>query len=111
MPRAKYEADGGTIHAIRLRDVTVGVGGPEPAGAVNSPVKVKVSKSKREFGIRPRGVIIGLEVGTAPNIFTRYAFIPILTLASFTGTNFQLNSSITYKGGTWTVVSRQGEDY
>lgn len=111
MPKAKYESDLGSIHLIRLRDVTVGVGGAEPTGAIDSPIIVKVSKSKREVGIRPRGVTIGLEVGTAPNTFVRYAFIPILTTAAYTGANFQLGSPITYKGGTWEVVSRSPEDY
>lgn len=111
MPKAKYESDLGTVHVIRLRDVTVGVGGAEPTGAVTSPIIVKTSKSKREVGIRPRGVVIGIDVGTAPNTFVRYAFIPVLTKAAYDGANFQLGSPITYKAGTWEVISRSPEDY
>lgn len=107
----KYEADDGTIHAIRLRPETVAIAGAAPGGAVDSSIKVKVTKSNREFGIRPRSITISQTKGTDPDTFKVYATIPILTEAAFAAAPAQLGAEVTYDGDTWTVVSRNAEDY
>jgi hypothetical protein len=109
--RTKYESDEATIHAIRLSPEKAALAGTAPVAAVNSPIKTKISKSNREYGIRPRGVIIAREFGTAPDTFQKYAFIPKLTEADFGATAAQLNETVTYDGASWTIVSRIAEDY
>jgi len=109
--RTKYESDQGTVHAIRLSAKKVLIAGTPPAAAVDSPIKVKVSKSNREFGIRPRGITIAKEVGTAPDLFQKYAFIPILTEAAFGATSNQLNQAVSYDGDNWQIISRAAEDF
>lgn len=108
----KYESNTGTIHGISLSAVTAAVtGNPPPAGAVDSPINAKISKSEREYGIRPRGVRIFLLVGTSPNQFKRYAFIPILTPTTAGQAAFQKGQTISYKGDNWTIATVVPEDY
>ncbi len=109
--RTKYEADDDTIHAIRLSPAKNLIAGQAPAGAVNSAIKVKVSKSKREFGISPRGVTIAREFGTDPDVFQKYVFIPVLTEEIFDGAAYQLNATLQYEGEAWQIVARNPEDY
>lgn len=109
--RAKYESDRGTIHSIRLQPATLAVAGAQPAGAVDSDIKAKVTKTNREFGLRPRGVTIAITRGEGEETFTETAFIPVLTIAGFATAGFQLNAAIQYGGEAWTVVGRKAEDY
>lgn len=109
--RTKYQADDGTVHALRLSQAKSVIAGAAPAGAVNSSVKAKVSKSNREFGIRPRGVTIAMEVGADPDTFQKYAFIPILTETVYESAAYQLNANLTYDGDVWQIISRVAEDY
>lgn len=103
----KYEADNGDIHPIRLNTATAGAAGAAPSGAVSNPVKCKVSKTNREFGLRPRGLLLSRDVGTAPNNFKKYRFLPILTATQFQ----QPESTYNIGGTTWTFVSKVPEDY
>jgi hypothetical protein len=111
--RTKYESDSGQIHAIRLSPAVAQAAGNIPADAVNSNIRVKVSKGNREYGIRPRGVIIGLTVGVPPDTFVRTAFIPVLNSTQFNnGTAYALGASVAYKNNAdWEVLSRVREDY
>lgn len=113
--RTKYESDGLDVHAMRITPASsAAIDAPanEPAGAVNSPIKVKISKGKREFGISPRGVTISKTFGVAPDTFQRTAFLPVLTAAAFASAAYALNAVITYKGiAGWLVVGRRSEDY
>jgi hypothetical protein len=107
----KYEADDGSIHAIRLRAATAAVAGAAPTGAVDSDIKVKVTKTNREFGIRPRSITISQTKGEGEDTFKIYATIPILTETAFDAAANQLGATVNYNGETWTVVSRNAEDY
>lgn len=109
--RTKYEADNATIHALRLSPEKNVIAGTAPTGGVSSPIKVKVSKSKREFGISPRGVTIAREFGTNPDVFQKYVFIPVLTQTTFESGAYQLNANLTYDGDVWQIVARNPEDY
>lgn len=109
--RSRYQSDSGTIHAILLTAPVAAVAGTAPSGAVDSDIKAKVSKTNREYGIRPRLVVLAQTVGTGANSFTKYARIPVLTPTDFASGTFQLGASVAYNGGSWTVASRLGEDY
>lgn len=111
MINTKYESDEGTVHKIRLTSKALAAAGTPPAGAINHGLQVKVSKTTREFGIKPRGVRIAKSFGTAPDTFIKYRFLPVLTIANFSTAAFALGATITYDGASWEVVSRMPEDY
>ena len=111
MPRAKYEADNGQIHLLTLDADRLAEAGAPPTGTSNSSIRAKISKTNREYGIRPRGVRLARTVGTAPDTFTKYSFLPVLTPAAFNGTGFTLGGTVTIGGTAWEIIARVTEDY
>jgi len=111
MTRTKYESNDAEIYSIKLTPAFAEKAGTAPTGAVTSPIKVKVSKGNREYGIRPRGVTLARTVGTDPDTFVKTTFLPVLTLSAFSSATFALDAKITIDGTEWTVVSKRGEDY
>lgn len=107
----KYESDSGDIHPIRLDPLRYAQAGTEPTGNINNDIKVKVSKTDREFGIRPRGVTLAREIGTAPDTFKKYSFLPILLASEFGNTSFAIGATITIDGVAWEVIAKKAEDY
>lgn len=107
----KYEDDSGRIHPIALTPNYATAAGTVPAGAINDNVKPKVSKTKREFGIKPRGVRLSRTVGTAPNTFKKYAFLPVLQATTWAGAGFALGATVTINSIAWTVTARVAEEY
>lgn len=108
--RTKYETDDGDIHPIILKPATYTVAGAPPTGAVTQNIKAMVSKGKRMYGIRPRGLTLGRTVGTDPDTFTKTRFLPILTPADFALAGNQIGSTITIGGVAWVVIGRNAED-
>jgi len=109
MKNTKYKADGGTIHPIRVRQATfAAIQGTEPTGDVSSNVRAKISKSKREFGLRPRMVLIARTRGAGDDTFTEYATLPVLDPDDFNSVNggWVQGSNLSYKGQTWEIVAR-----
>jgi hypothetical protein len=111
MARSKYEADNGQIHLINLDADRLAEAGTPPAGDSNSSIRAKVSKTNREYGIRPRGVRLARTVGTAPDTFVKYSFLPVLTPAAFNGAGFSLGGSITIGTIQWEIIARINEDF
>lgn len=109
--RTKYESDAGTIHSILLSPDYATAAGTAPTGAVSSPVKVKVTKTNRQFGIKPRGVTLVRTVGTAPDTFVKRAFLPVLSATAFVGTGFAIGSTINIGTVAWTISGKKNEDY
>lgn len=108
--RAKYQADDETVHPIRLTPQVYAVAtSSEPAGAPNSNIHAKQSKSKREFGLRARFITIGRVRGAAPDTFSEYATIPILTRAAFDSATYTTGAVVSYKGQNWTIVGSTPE--
>lgn len=108
---AKYESDTGQIYPIRLTDATLAAAGPEPAGGITENVRVKVSKTNREFGIGPRKVTLSRIAGAAPDNFRVYAELPVLTPASFNSAAFTIGATITLGGTAFVIIGKQGEDF
>ena len=106
----KYEDNDLTVHRIVLSNAFAAVAGTAPTGAVTAKGTVKVSKSTRQFGIRPRGVRLSRIIGTSPNDFKRYAFLPVLTVSGMAGAAFNIGATITIGGTAWTVVKKIEED-
>lgn len=84
--------------------------GDEPAGDALDAY-VKSSKGNREFGIRPRGVKLYRTLGTSPNTFKKYSFLPVLTAADFGSDTYAPGATVTIDSVEWTVAARRDEDY
>lgn len=109
--KSKYEDDKGVIHPIRLSADSAAQAGAEPAGAVTSNIPAKVSKGNREFGLRPRGVRLYRSVGTAPNLFNKYKFLPLRSQADAADAEYAQEATIAIGGISWKVAAFVAEDY
>lgn len=107
----KYQADSGSIHSLSLTAPFAAAAGAAPSGDVDDDVKPKITKSKREYGLKPRGVRLARVIGTGDETFKVYSFLPVLTPAVFASATFSLGADVTLGGNTWTVVSKDAEDY
>ena len=107
----KYQADSSEIHGLLLDPDRAAKAGTEPTGDVSSNIKCKVSKGNKEFGLRPRGVRLARIVGTDPDTFRKYSFLPVLTAAAFGSATFAVGATITIGGVDWEVAAKVAEDY
>jgi hypothetical protein len=108
---SKYESDEGNIHPIRIKTERLAAAGTAPTGAITSNAYAKISKTNREFGIRPRGVRLARTLGTAPLTFKRYAFVPVLTGEVWDGAAYDPGETLAVDGVDWQVVARVPEDF
>lgn len=106
--RTKYLSDEDTIHAITMATANLAAAGAPPGGGVSSGIKAKISKGKREYGLAPRGLRLARTIGTAPDTFVRYAFLPILTPGVYAP--ILLHSTVTYSGQSWEVIKKIPEN-
>lgn len=111
MAISRYQADNNDIHPIRMSPTRLAVAGAPPAGATTSDINVKVSKSNREYGIRPRGVVLSRPVNPGPDDKIYRAFLPVLTPAAFSSATFAKGANLVIGGVTWVIISKQNEDY
>lgn len=109
--KTKYQANDSNIYALSLSPDYAAVAGTEPTGDTSSRVKAKVSKTKREYGVRPRGVTLSRIIGTAPDTFVKYTFLPLRSSADASNAAYANGATITIGDIDWTVVSFQNEDY
>jgi hypothetical protein len=107
----KYETDEGTIIRIRATDSTAGApGNTEPAGAVDDIrlfAKASEPGNRRNSELNARGLILGRNVGTAPNVFVRRTFVPYFTKAAMDAV--AIDSEVTINGVVYTVRDRRDE--
>ena len=106
-----YQSDAGVKHPIRLTPAYAAVAGSPPEQPATSDINAKVTKSNREFGIRPRRVRLARTVGTAPDTFRKYATLPVLTLTAFNSETFAKGATITIDEVEYDIVAKQGEDF
>jgi len=111
----KYEADSGSIHRIRLGKFNAAVtSNTEPTAVVNSNIRVKISKSNREFGLRPRTIgltrVVEAQSGDLEFAVTYRARLPVLTQTVFDSTPFAIGQTITINSIVWTIASKNPED-
>lgn len=109
--RTFYATNGGAIARIRVQPETElatfgGAVNDAPAGPPTVATTVKVSKSRRAYGIGPRKIGIVFDAGEAPagyepgNIY----YVPILTRAVYDGA--VVGGTAVYLGGTADIVSK-----
>jgi len=107
----KYGLDSGSIVFVRVDDELEGKMGTAPEGAATIQMHAIINGSrKREFGIHPRGVSLSRTLGTAPNQFKKYKFIPVLTSTAFSGEGFSKGAVIQISSVDWTVVDQVSEE-
>lgn len=107
----KYEADNGDIFPISMTAATFAAAGTPPTGGITENVKATISKGNKDHGLRPRKFNLTRIVGTSPNQQRVYASVPILTLVFYNDAANTIGASFSYDGETWTITSKQGEDY
>lgn len=99
-----YTADDGDIKPIRLGNESAEAGSFSAATGLNDRDFVKVSKSNREFGMRPRGVRLRRR-GTDG---LQYRFQPMATQAAYEAAIAA--GTVTVGANTWIVTSPVPED-
>lgn len=106
---AKYETNEGAIHPIRVQPETITADNPEPPGGVSESLYVRVSGSKRAYGIKARYITLSRKIGTDSDYSgaTVYARIPVLLASAWIA--YVPGSTVTYQGVDWTVASKTVE--
>lgn len=111
--RTRYRADSGDTHPIRVQPETLtaafgATANGAPTDAIDNPISAKVSNGNRAFGLKPRSVTIVFETN-APTGYKvgSYIRLPILQPALYT--NIAAGDSVSYLGGTATVVGKNPE--
>jgi len=105
--RSYYETESGDIMRIRLHEDTVQFAGAAPAAPANASKLpyVKITKTNREHGVRPRGAVYANEEETdSGRKAIAYRFIPLLTPAA------SAPNTVTIDGDVYNLVSEKGED-
>lgn len=108
---AKYQADSGLIHPIRLSVGSFYGGGPEPEDDVNSFVPAIVTKTSRQFGLKPRGVRLYRRVTVGGRVRVVYYFLPLLTRKYFDAEWMGPEIGWQFDGYDWKVRSVIPESY
>jgi hypothetical protein len=105
---SKYETDEGNILPIRIQPETRTVAeNAEPAAGADGPF-VKVSGSKRSYGVHPRKITLSRSVGDADYGSAKaYARVVMLTPAAFDAV--VIGSTVAYAGVDWIVASKTNE--
>lgn len=109
MPSYVYTADDGDRKSIRLSADRATAGG-FAEGATDDDDSVKVSKTNREFGMRPRGVRGSRNIGSEEEPNMRYTFLPVATEALFNGAAYSKGATFTTDGETYTITSKVAEN-
>jgi hypothetical protein len=105
---SKYETDDGDILPIRIQPETLTVAdNAEPEGGADGPF-VKVSGSKRSYGVHPRKITLSRSVGSADyGTAKAYARVVMLTPTPFD--DAVIGSTVAYAGVDWVIASKTNE--
>lgn len=111
LTNAKYEADTGTVHPIRVGlDITGITANSLPSGAIlEGTPSVKISKNVREFGVEPRHVLVFRTVGSALDTARKYKVVPVFDPLQFSNAAFSPGATLTLSTIDWTVLERKAE--
>lgn len=105
---AKYEADSGEIHPIRVQPETVFEENPQPTGGVTEDQFVRARGSARKYGILARSVTLSRVIGSGDYGQARvYSRVPIFTATALD--SLVTGSTVVYQGLDWVVGEKRGE--
>lgn len=103
-----YESDDGKIYNLKISQEKVAAAGGS-AGATTSDMYVKLSKTDREFGKRPRFVTLSQsETTTSGRTLKTYSRLPVTTQAAWAA--MSNGQDITIDGETYEVSGKEPED-
>jgi hypothetical protein len=107
-----YTTDAGTVVRIRMSSQAAAFTGQGPLDTAIDDEGIFAFASnpgsKRKKSLNARGVVLGREVGTAPNVFTRRTFVPITTKGALD--LITLNTAVpAYGGQAWTILDKIDE--
>lgn len=112
--RTFYETNGGAVCRIRVQPETElasigGVVNDAPAGPPTISTTAKVSKTSREYGIKPRRISFAWDAGQEPTGYDegQLVYIPIMTRAVYDGV--VPGEACTYLAGTGVCVNKLEE--
>lgn len=104
-----YQSDDGEVYNLRVSSDTVTAAGGS-AGATTSDMFVKVTKSDREFGMRPRYANLSETFTTAGGrTFKTYKRLPLTTLAAYNA--LSKGDTVTIGSISYEVAGKEPEDY
>lgn len=101
-----YESDTNISFFVRLDTDQATVAGGV-AGVPDIPAHVRVSSSRRDFGVQPRFITAKRLVGAAPNQKTLATKLAICTAAAFD--SLTVGSAVTINGTAYTIGSKTPE--
>lgn len=102
-----YESDSGVSFQIRIDpDQATLAGGV--VGSSDVPAHVRVSSSRRDFGVQPRFITAKRLVGAAPNQKTLSTKVAICTPAAYAAIN--VGASVQINGTAYIVGSKSPEN-
>lgn len=107
---SKYETNSGIVTKIKLEAASVAFAGTPPAGAVDLGASAIISRSRRTAGIHARFATLSRELGTAPNVFTKYKRVALLTPTRAATVEGLINTTVQIGGVDWKVEGVSGED-
>lgn len=105
----KYESNSGVITKCKIEAASATFAGTPPAGSVALGISAIVSRSKRTAGLHARTAVLSREIGTAPNQFTKYKEVALLTPARATTVEGLIGTTVTIGGTEWKVAGVKGE--
>lgn len=94
----KYQSESGAVYKMRVSDDKLGLAGEDAITAAVTDPNVDVyagGQGRKRHGIHARGVRMSTTVGTAPNTFKKYVFVPCATKAIQTA--LLASTTVTYK--------------
>lgn len=103
-----YEAaDGTSSFKLRMDMDQAALAGAVIAGATTQGFHVKVSKTRRAYGLEPRHLVIKRVVGIIPDDRAYYSKVPICTEAAFAAV--AQGDVVLINGINWTVDQKVAE--
>lgn len=103
-----YEAeDGVSSFKLRMDTDQAQLSGAIIAGATTQGFHVKVSKTRRAYGLEPRHLVIKRVVGVIPDDRAYYSKVPICTDAAFDA--ISLGDIVLINGINWSVDQKVSE--
>lgn len=99
--RVLYQSDAGGVYTMRVSSEKLNTLAPATGlVATDAAVEVKISKRRRAYGIRPRGVNYSILLTTTTgDTFRKFVFFPCQTVAQQSAALAQ--PTVTYKGRTY----------
>jgi hypothetical protein len=102
-----HPIDGSATAMIKTRDKAVLDLVNAQETELGSGPLFEVSETRRKYGLRPRGVLLGVRDSTYGTI-TKRRFVPIVTPTRWA--QISLGNTFTISGTTWVVIRKEAEE-